>query len=105
MRLAVRRYDLVCVPAIADRLHAVFRIQSFEVWNAAPAHHSRQAAGLLRKLWRLARLGCLAEKPKQGGARSHILHSRAGHVITRNQPIRISYRLLTAFVIQSDPAR
>src|SRR6266849_4435987 len=105
MRLAVCCRDLVGVPAIADRLHPVFPVQFFKIWNAAPAHHSRHAAGLLRKLWRLARLGCLSEKRKQVSPRSRILHSLECHMITRNEALRILYPLVERFVIPSDLRR
>src|SRR5712671_6376767 len=105
MRLAVCRRYFVCVPTIADRLHAVFRAKFLQIWNAAPAHHSGHAAGLLRQLWRLARLGCLAEKRKQVGPRSRILHSLERHMITRNEPLRILYPLVERLVIPSDLRR
>src|SRR5258708_13750997 len=105
MRLAVCRHDLVGVPAIADRLHAVFRVEFLKVGNAAPAHHPGHAAGLLRNLWRLARLGGLAEKRKQVGPRSRILHSLERHVITRNEALRILYPLVERFVIPSELRR
>src|SRR5260370_14362817 len=105
MRLAVCRHDFVCVPAIADRLHAVFRVEFLKIGSAAAAHHSHHAAGLLRNLWRLARLGCLAEKRKQVGARSCILHALERHVITGNEALRILYPLVEGFVIPSDLRR
>src|SRR5258707_13707924 len=105
MRLAVCRHDLVGVPAIADRLHAVFRVEFLKIGNAAPAHHPGHAAGLLRNLWRLARLGGLAEKRKQVGPRSRILHSLERHVITRNEALRILYPLVERFVIPSELRR
>src|SRR5882672_7728371 len=105
MPLAVCRHDLVRVAAIADRLHAVFRVEFLQIWNAAPAHHSGHAAGLLRQLWRLAWLGYLAEKRKQVGARSRILHSLERHMITRNEPLRILYPLVERLVIPSDIRR
>src|SRR5258706_1475101 len=105
MPLAVCRHDLVRVAAIADRLRAVFRVEFLKIWNTAPAHHPGHAAGLLRQLWRLARLGCLAEKRKQVGPRSRILHSLERHVITRNEALRILYPLVERFVIPSDLRR
>src|SRR5262249_6706179 len=88
--LPVRGGDLIGVAAMIDRLHALLRIELFQLRHPAAAHHhAAHLAAVLRGLGRMAGLRCLFEKGEQIGALARVFHTGKRHGVSRNEVLRV----------------
>src|SRR5215475_9809396 len=88
--LPVRGGDLIAVAAMIDRLHAVLRIELFEIRHGAAAHHhAARLAAALRGLGRMAGPRYVLEIRQQIGALPRVFHSGKRHGVSRNEVLRV----------------